>query len=371
MNSFVESFLKNYNQQSSGKINPYADKSRNHVTRYEIAASHLSSAVAKKDKKEVVQLINFLKKSRGNNHLWEEYPYGVSDEPIGYFGAVPSAFVLLSLAEAYQFSPDFELLHFMTESCDAFYRIENNGYILKAKTNKSNVLNTNLLVAMGMKEVAELLSPDSVRRKLYNELVRRVIRKTLGYQTLSGKFPYHFDTNAVPILYQAMVCAQIRYFIRYFDEDILYLSLKRGNRALKKFFDLKTAEILWKKANNHDKKGAVWAYSFALGALCSSDPLQLKIARKLRELARDGLLPSTDSSKNQDPFFTAWAYFGIHWSSKQAKMKERYSLSSYVKYGFLKIEYLFRYSSFLRKYLLNRVYNFPFHSGSLENRYWS
>src|SRR5690606_28596513 len=152
------------------------DSARNNAFRWEIVAIHLLASCHQKDKQKVCNLLERIREGRNRDFFWDEYPYGLIDEVIGYSGSVPSSFILLSLTEAYRFLPSESLFHFIIETADAFCLIESNGRVRKAMINRGDVLNTNLIAAMGLKEVSGLLPDGSVRRRHYDEFVRRAVR---------------------------------------------------------------------------------------------------------------------------------------------------------------------------------------------------
>ena len=315
-----------------------------------------------------LELCRMLCKKQNSEFMWDEYSYCTTDENIGFTGLVTTSFVLISLVESYKYFKEDDLLEVIVKSCDVIYFYENNGYIYKAKENKSNVLNTNLLAAIALRECSGILPDGSNRKKLYDEFSRRVIRKVLGYQSFGGEFPYHFDSIAVPILYQAMVCAELRFLCKYYDETILKYAVTNGNVATEKYFDI-NGHILWNKANNHDKKGAVWAYGFTMASTDNGE-LEEKIIRRLENRNENGIFYYSDFDEKQDGFYSAWNIFGLVWSLDKCSIKYNLSFKDVIKFTILKLEYFYRKISFFKKYILNKYYNFIFDSGALENRSW-
>jgi hypothetical protein len=342
---------------------------RDNKKRWEIPASILyAKCKLNMIDEDIHKIENLLIQSQNSDYMWDEYAYGFEDEDIGYSGLVTTSFVLLSLVEYYKKFEDEEVLDCLIKSADAIYFQENNGYIKKAKENKSDVLNTNLLGAMAIKEISEILPDSSTRKKLYDELVRRVIRKVLSYQSFKGEFPYHFESKSVPILYQAMVSAQLRNLLKYYDDEIIHKSILDGNKALIKYFK-DDGYINWDKANNHDKKGAMWAYSFSLASIDDSKLID-KIINILQVHSTDGIFHRTDIENVEDKFFSAWMIFGLVWSLDKKEIKNNFTLITKLKFSYLKLEYSFTYLKFISKYIKNKLYNIPFNSGALENRYW-
>jgi len=317
---------------------------------------------------DIHTLKNILIRNQNDEYMWDEYSYGIDDESVGYSGLVTTSFVLLSLVEYYKRFENLEVLNALLKSADAVYSQENNGYIVKAKTNKSDVLNTNLLGAMALKEISMILPDSSIRRRLYDELSRRVVRKVLSYQSPSGKFPYHFESRSVPVLYQSMVTAQFRFLIAYYDDEIIHKSVLKSQKSLELYFK-DNGYIDWDLANNHDKRGAMWAYSFALA---STDDVNLerKLFKILSEHSANKLFHGLDNTPQEDKFFSAWIIFGLVWATDEENIKNNFRIITNLKYAFLKVEYFLRSCRFYCKYLKNKVYNFPFDSGALENRFW-
>jgi hypothetical protein len=342
---------------------------RDNKKRHEIPASILYSKCKLNIIDEDIHKIkNLLINNQNSDCMWDEYAYGFEDENIGYSGIVTTSFVLLGLVEYYKKFEDEEVLDCLIKSADAIYFQENNGYIKKAKENKSDVLNTNLLGAIAIKEISEILPKSSTRKKLYDELTRRVIKKVLSYQSLKGEFPYHFESKSVPILYQAMVSAQLRNLLKYYDDEIIHKSILDGNKALIKYFQ-DNGYVNWDKANNCDKKGAMWVYSFSLASV-DDDKLIDKIINILQVHSTDGIFHRTDIEKIEDKFFSAWMIFGLVWSLDKKEIKNNFTLITKLKFSYLKLEYSFTYLKFIIKYIKNKLYNIPFNSGALENRYW-
>ena len=345
------------------------EKNRDDKPRYEIPASILyAKCKLNIINNDIHTIKDILINSVNSEFMWDEYAYGFEDENIGFSGLVTTSYVLLALIEYYKKFSDSEVFEILIKSADNIYFLENNGYIKKAKENKSDVLNTNLLGAIAIKEILEILPHNSNRKRLYEELVRRVIRKVLSYQSPKGEFPYHFESKAVPILYQAMVNSEIRYLLKYYDDEIVHKSILKGNNALKKYFN-KNGYILWDKANNHDKKGAMWVYSFSLACLDDNDLIK-NIINNLSKEHNNGVFFRSDYEKIEDRFYSAWMIFGFIWSLDKKGLKTKFSFNTYIKYTLLKMEYFITYAKFIIKYIKNKFYNYPFNSGALENRYW-
>ena len=345
------------------------EPNRDNKPRYEIPASILYAKCKLNIIDDSVHKIkDLLINSQNKDLMWDEYAYGFEDEDIGFSGLVTTSYVLLALVEYYKRFKDNVMLDILVRSAGEIYFNENNGYIKKAKENKSDVLNTNFLGAIAIKEIAELLPKSSNRKKVYEELVRRVIRKVLSYQSPKGEFPYHFESKAVSVLYQAMVLAELRYLLRYYNDEILHKAIVKGNEALKKYIK-KDGFIDWDKANNHDKRGAMWVYSFSIATLDDEDILKKHIDI-LKRLSQNGIFYREDFGKSPDRFYSAWILFGLVWALDKQNLKYKYNFITNIKYLFLKIEYFLTYFNFIFKYIKNKIYNFAFDSGALENRYW-
>lgn len=361
---FIKSYLDYMNQADSLTYDSLRKKDRfEQVAAYVYACCYLE----KKDQRleECVNLL--LEKQLADGH-WAEYAYGVEDERIGFSGLVTSSFVLISLAKYYQsFNQSEQLLAVIVLGCDKIYSLENNGSIRKAIQNKSDVLNTNLLGAIAIQSCLELLPEKSNRKKLYKELCQRVIRKVLKNQSPSGFFPYHNQCKSVPFLYQAMVAAELRFLMPYNQDPLLVLSIQKANQALKMIID-QSGKAMWEKANNHDKKGAQWFYSFALASL-DSDKIQASVVSHL-EKSWTKIFSGDDFKQEPDSFYTSWMIFGFIWSKQKAPLVSSWQMGTNLRYLVCKIHYFINYAKFVFSYLMNRWDNFIFNSGSLENRYW-
>ena len=156
---------------------------------------------------------------------------------------------------------------------------------------------------------------------MYRSAAGELYARSRWLQLPGGEFPYHHSTYAVPILYQAMVTAQLKWFQKDLGDTLLEYIIGSGKRYLDHFFDSKGI-IDWSKANNHDKQGAIWAYSFSVAA-------ESKYAEKaldhLSDLQKSGLVPTeADKSKESDPFYSSW----VIWSLVIALKKESRSLTT-------------------------------------------
>lgn len=291
-------------------FDPVRDK-----TRYEIPAALLYGLciIGAHQHSAALSCRNILLDNRNDQGLWDEMPYAREDESIGFYGLVPSAFAIMALAAYASCSKDNMDIPLLVAACDTIYTTENDGGLVKARHNRSNVLNTNLLAAQALLDVANLLPATSSRRSMYMGLVERVIRRTLGYQSPKGLFAYHFDCLAVPILYQAMVAAQLRRLLIHFEQPVLHLAVYNAIHGLKHFYNT-NGLIAWNKANNHDKQGALWAYTFTLGALDHDDSLRSTVLHHLSGWRVDDLFVGTEGAQTPDPFYTAWMVFGLCWS---------------------------------------------------------
>lgn len=348
---------------------PCFDPIRKKIRYEQIAAaiyfySRNSYAQSGWDPKEfILTLIN----NQNVDGWWDEYPYGVDDENIGFSGLVTTSFVILALSEYYALNSDQNILGSLLKACDTIYFRENNGYIVKATENKSDVLNTNLIAAIAISNTCKVLPQSSNRKRLYSELVSRVIRRTLSYQMPNGFFPYHHHSKAVPFLYHAMVCAQLNLLQREYNSGILELVLTSGKRRLISLFD-EQYKLKWHLANNKDKEGSIWAYSFSL-ASGLPEHINEGILKNLE--LKDNLLPGSIEDDRPDPFFSSWALFGLCWASSDSSSSETsFEFKDFIRLGIFRVYYLLGFLKFLCMYTKNKFDNFLFQAGALENKKW-
>lgn len=339
--------------------------------RAEIPAACLFAlcATGRHDAPEAEQCRRLLLCLRNREGLWDEMAYGPDDEAVGFYGLVPTAYAVLALARRAAAANDRTDIPALVAACDAIYGTENDGTLVKAAHNRSAVLNTNLLGAQALMAVAHMLPQASNRRRMYTGLAERVIRRALGYQSPRGFFPYHFESLAVPILYQAMVTAQLRQLLHYFPQPVLRLAVRQGGRALRSVFNA-SGDILWDRANNHDKRGAMWAHTFALAALDGDDGLLPAICAKLSGSMRDGLFVGVEGATLPDPFYSAWMSFGLVWSLEKPALDLTVSPGLMLRRAWLLVEYWCTALSFVGAYALHRLRAWVFPCGTLENRRW-
>jgi len=339
--------------------------------RIEIPAAYLYAlcVIGRHGTSEAEQCRRILLDLRNRNGLWDEMAYGVDDEPVGFYGLVTSAYAVLALARLAAVTNDRTDFSALITACDTIYGTENDGTLVKAVHNRSAVLNTNLIGAQALVAVANLLPQASNRRRMYMGLAERVIRRVLGYQSPRGFFPYHFETLAVPILYQAMVTAQLRQLLHYFQQPVLHLAVRQGGRALHSVFDA-SGSIQWDRANNHDKRGAMWAYTFALAAFDENDPLFPAICAKLSGSMRDGLFTGVEGATLLDPFYSAWMILGLAWSLEKPVLARTISPALVVRRAWLLGEYWRTTLTFVAAYCLHQLRSWVFPCGTLENSRW-
>lgn len=351
------------------------DSLRGDKPRIEMAAAALMSASVSHSfsQDEFDQVIDVLKANQQHDGYWLEHSYQVSDEDIGFYGAVPTSFCIVALALYYKLiQARKDVLLMAVRAADYIYYHENKGHVRKSFVNKGDVLNTNLIAAVALSFVADVLPQGSYRCTLYRELVGRVVSRTLKFQSWRGRFPYHHNTFRTPILYQAMTVGILDVLNVQDNFPLLSWVLKAGRHALCLFWDFQRGRIVWGRANCKDKEGAVWAYSFSL--LCfvgHSNELSVKCLSRLNELNSDGLYATGDFSGTRDPFYSAWVLLGLTLASVRLNASQskfvpapiggRLALRAMNAYYFAKCGVT---------YIVNRLRQRVLPYGSVDNATW-
>lgn len=310
------------------------------------------------------------------NGYWLEYAYGPTDEPVGYYGAVPTAFCAIALTLYHRKTADAAALESAIRAVDVLYFNEDGGYVRKACINKSDVLNTNLLAGLAALLVSGCLPETSVRRRLYREMAYRTVARAIAFQKWNGEFPYNQATLRVSILYQAMSVALLRFFVVDSRDEVIGRAFEHGRRALERLFDAASGRFDWRRATLKDKEGAVWAYSFALLCAAGSDEAAADRYRKrLSELATpSGLLCAGDFDARPDPFYSAWALFGLAYARdgfpSGMSASPRRTWPGAAKLCGLRLLYSIKAMAFVWNYAKRKILNRLLPFGSLDNTSW-
>ena len=180
-----------------------------------LAASELA------DTKRVVALQKHLIARVNPDFSFDEKFYGNDDEDVGAYGAVPTAFALFSLARSFKgYERNTQLLRILIKIGDFLFDQEIDGKVIKGMLNRSKAFNTDLLVAIALNELKSILNSNSIRSRMYDECIRRLIFRTLKAQFLNGSFPIKLiPIESLPL--HVMVTAQLGYLSLFYESGLI------------------------------------------------------------------------------------------------------------------------------------------------------
>ncbi len=324
-------------------------------------------------KSTVLTIAKKIVKMRSYDEGYEEYGYHKQNEAVGYWGLIPTSFVIISITRViieYQKSNNTELnnlIKFIIYLLDQLYYKENNGSFHKALINKSNVLNTNLLCGYAFLYFSEVLDSCSIRKKLYYELSIRVLIRVLKLQSHNGSFPYHEHTLKSPINYHAMVTGLLSSYSKFIHDqklkNLILFSHYKGMKYFKKNINI-NGVVNWNSFKVMDKHGASWTTSWLLKNLDENTIYKyLSLRREVENFNFYGI-SELEPNKKPDIFFQSWYVLGLTITNKINN--KSFSIIWY----FLKINFI-----------INRVFVFITLSvhkfktlfiplGSYENKNW-
>lgn len=367
INPIIENYLANYKKSAKN----FDDSVRKKTSRVEIVSSYLLASVLLEKKEIADELLAKLKEMQFVCGGFEEKFYQAEDEDVGAYGAVPTSFACIAVSRYYKKWKSDDI-GWLLKCSDLLYKNEAHGAVLKAILNRSKVFNTDLLSAQALREVSDLLDSKSIRLRMYDESIRRSIARTLIYQFSNGSFPYQSYSLSVPYLYHAMVSAQLKYFCFYYkNEEMLKRALVKSRQFSCKFIIAPNGDVDWKSANNHDKSGSIWIYSFLLSSFSKSEQCYANLILKLRSAQFNGLFRTTTymgeaESNMLDPFFSSWVINGLIINNVD---------EGNIRYGRINIRILILFLvrvcltvKITLFYLINRLRNFLFFQGAHENR---
>ena len=345
------------------------DLIRNKSQRIEVVSSMLLAASELNDTKRVIALQKNLISRANPDFSFDEKFYGNDDEDVGAYGAVPTAFALFSLARSFKcYERNTQLLRILIKIGDFLFDQEIDGKVIKGMLNRSKAFNTDLLVAIALNELKSILNSNSIRSRMYDECIRRLIFRTLKAQFLNGSFPYQTYTYRVPFLYHVMVTAQLGYLSLFYESGLINYGFFKGKRFIEKNIVNQDFDINWEKANDHDKKGAVWIYGFLLNVFPKDSREYDKILNKILISQKKGLFgTSIDSRYKNDIFFSSWVINALVMTSR----KKTFIIES-RKVNFFKIIFLITTRFLLNvkmtyRYVNRTFLNRIFYIGAHEN----
>lgn len=350
-------------------IKPH-DTLRGKGTRIEILASYLQSACIENNKifaeKTYDQIISNLRHDNGFN----EFFYGLDDEDIGAYGTVPTSFAALAISEYINTFPSKknnvdERLYILMGVTDCLYEKEQKGFVIKATLNRSKALNTDLLAAQALASARRHLTSSSIRSSMYDQMIRRVIFNTIKLQFADGSFPYQRHTFRIPFLYHIMVTSQLKTLYKEYPDPLLGRAIKKAIAFIDRRILKKGGLINWDNANDHDKRGAIWAYGFLLGCYDENTTTQIEVSTLLSQIQENGQFPTTlDNKSEQDLFYSAWLINALVTNRNEPITHKS---CSPVKVCLLKYYRLNASISAIILYLAQKINNYVFNTGSHEN----
>lgn len=298
---------------------------------------------------------------------WLEFPYQKQDLMKGFSGAIPTCFAIFALVEGYKKFDKEEYFKSARRGAHYLYQNEKNGYFIKAALNKSDVINTNLMAGLALLKVSEILPDNASEINLYKFVANRALCRSVSSQLFSGAFPYISFGFKVPFLYHAMSLALVGFYNQYLKKEIICYSFKKGLKYLNKIN--KQGEFNWKKANDKDKQGAVWAYAWA--AVCFNlgnreEKFNLMI-EKLERAKKEKFLAQGDFDDREDLFYTAWSLLALSLiNNEKIDVLKKISLKSKVKFYLLILSTIPKRLQYIFKIFIRRYFNLFIDKGPVE-----
>tara|TARA_Y100000389_G_scaffold10797_1_gene10025 strand:+ start:8722 stop:9837 length:1116 start_codon:yes stop_codon:yes gene_type:complete len=367
MKDNIKEFLKNFvNTLSLENIDTVHHDSIRKKDRIEILAALLIAATEQDNKELSDKVFSKIRELQLNSSGFDEKFYGNHDENVGSYGAIPTSFVAIAACKYIHtyFPNNYEYNRWLLKLGDFIYSVESEGAYLKGTLNRSKALNTDLFMSYSLYVISKNLSNDSVRRRMYEEATRRTIWRIMKYQFSNGSFPYQSYTFKVPFLYHIVVTSLLKNFaISSKDEMITSVYNKAVKFINSNIFNGR--DINWEKANDKDKEGAIWAYSFLLNIYPRGESHSTLIDI-LEKHFEDGFFYSStlgNSDKNVDKFYSAWVIISLdHFTYDEVENKKyKFNIFLFLNRQILNIQALYRY---VKQRLLNTIYN----TGAHENK---
>ncbi len=303
--------------------------------RVEIIAAFLMSYYhCQPQSPRIAELESQLLRQQTLTGAWLEKSYEPTEPDVGYDGAVPTCFAVLALSCAPRSRPD--AITGMVRGADYLYSIEKGGCFFKAKINRTDVLNTNLLAAVTLMRVADKLPEKSRRIELYRAAARRAVIHVCSSQRYGGAFPYKHHGWRVSFLYHAMTLALLDMLARY-------MPLSRSVEVTR-FWAADYLRSIWAGADFRwawescqDKQGASWTYAWAISSWALTEDPQLENAVATLRSLRKGYYKNVRSEPFvPDLFYTAWSLLALNLTvifQRQPRAKYRLSVLRWWRLG--------------------------------------
>jgi len=253
---------------------------------------------------------------------WMEKPYSIHDLNHGSYGAVTTALAFYGLLitdgkDLFKDDQQSEVSLILHTVADRLYSYESNGFVLKSRINRSRVYNTDLLVGSVIGKYVGMLPARSVRKRLFVEMIRRIVYRAIVGQLPSGAFRYHSLSLDCPLLYQAMCISLLSTLAQHTtNEELVTHCIAKGF----KWLDQNTRKdglVMWHKSKSRDKVGSCWIYGWTIPIYIYMDPgksahqIQYLMSRfnLLSSLGEDG--SQVDESQPQE-LYLALSAISLH-----------------------------------------------------------
>lgn len=335
--------------------------------RVEILASLLISFVHSDKKNEADIVFEEIKNQKLYPNGYEEKFYGIEDEDIGSYGAIPTSFIAIATynyIDKYH-SNSSKNLRWLLKLGDFIYSTESNGKFIKGTLNRSKALNTDLFMAYSLSKICKKLNKASVRRRMYEECIKRTLFRITSYQFINGSFPYQSDTFKVPYLYHIIVTSLLKNFALELKDAVIIHTYHNAVQYIEKNI-INDNKIDWSSANDKDKQGAIWAYSFLLNIYPADHSMHECIMSLLNKASKGGMFSTTAVNSDNveiDKFYSAWMVisFDLYDDRDVAKHTSKKKLFFYIYRQFINMRCII-------KYLRQRFLNYFYHTGAQENK---
>lgn len=361
---YIDSFaqLLNVHDLKTSSYDSLRDKHR-----VEILASLLISLVHSNKKNEADIVYEEIKNQQLFPNGYAENFYGIEDEDIGGYGAIPTSFIAIATYNYIDkyYSDSSEHLRWLFKLGDFMYSTETNGRFIKGILNRSKALNTDLFMAYSLSKLCTKLNKASVRRKMYEESIKRTLFRITSHQFIDGSFPYQSHTFKVPYLYHIIVTSLLKNFALELKDIVITHTYHNAVKYIEKNI-INEKKINWSSANDKDKEGAIWAYSFLLNIYPSDHTMHERIMSLLNKASKGGMFSTTALESDNieiDKFYSAWVVisFDLYDDRQVSKYTSKKKIFFYIYRQFINIRCIFRY-------LRQRLLNYFFHTGAHENK---
>jgi hypothetical protein len=318
------------------------------------------------NKEKIKKNLDLIIKEQKDEGYWLEYSYEPTEEKVGYYGAIPTSFCIITLLEGYLYLKEDRYLYAAIKGCDYLYSQEKKGYFFKAKNNKSDVINTNLMCSIALLNASKIMNKKSRRIETYKSACTRAIRRSINSQFLSGAYPYTSYGLSVPYLYHSMTLALLTVLYYDFQDSHLAYSIKKGLNFLKNYLK-NGGEVDWNSERFKEKSGAVWIYAWNH---CIFSSLEQKILLKkteaqLKRLKGEEFFYTGDLEDKEDPFYSSWCFIALS-LSKRVSIKT--DITGIVRFYLSSSLGLFRRITLILKIIERKIFSFKLDKGPVE--YW-